>query len=59
MGINPEYINNCTKKERVDKYTKLIKEFNKNKIEMANKRNKILKDFNQMAKKDQLKKVKN
>jgi hypothetical protein len=57
LGINPDYINDCTKKERIDKYTKLIKEFNKNKIDFTNKRNKILKDFNEMAKKDQIRKV--
>lgn len=56
LGITPEYINDCSKKERIDRYTKLIKEFNKNKIDLVNKRNKILKDFNLMHKKDQLKK---
>lgn len=57
LGVSPEYICSCSKKERIDKYSVLIKELNKNKVEFQNQRNKILADFKAMEKKDQLKKV--
>ncbi len=57
FGVSPEYINNCTKKERHEIYSKLLKEINKNKKECIDRRAKFFNEFQNMAKKDQIKKV--
>jgi hypothetical protein len=54
-SINPEYICGCTKQERLEKFTKLIKEYNNIKNEISIQQNKVLEKFNQLSKKDQLK----
>jgi hypothetical protein len=58
-SINPEYICGCSKQERLEKFTKLIKEYNNIKNEISAQQNKVLERFNQLQKKDQLKIVLN
>jgi len=58
-SITPDYISGCTKQERFEKFSKLIKEYSNMKNELVNKRNKILERFNLMEKRDQNKIVKN
>lgn len=54
-SVSPEFICGCSKKERLEKFTTLIKEFQNNKNELITQQNKLLEKFNQMAKKDQQK----
>lgn len=54
-SINPEYIYGCSKQERLENFTKLIKEYNNIKNEISAQQNKVLERFNQLQKKDQLK----
>jgi hypothetical protein len=54
-SVNPEYICGCSKQERLEKFTKLIKEYNHIKNEISAQQNKVLERFNQLQKKDQLK----
>lgn len=54
-SVNPEYICGCSKQERLEKFTKLIKEYNNIKNEISAQQNKVLERFNQLQKKDQLK----
>lgn len=54
-STSPEYICGYSKQERLEKFTKLIKEYNNIKNEISAQQNKVLERFNQLAKKDQLK----
>ena len=52
-SISPDFICGCSKQERFDNYSNIVKEFNKMKNEEVCKRNKIMEKFNQMEKKEQ------
>lgn len=52
-SINPEYISGYSKEQRFEKFTKLIKEYNNIKNEIASQRNRVLEKFNQLQKKEQ------
>jgi hypothetical protein len=52
-SITPDYISGCSKQERFEKFSKLIKEYSNMKNDLVNKRNKILEKFNLMEKREQ------
>lgn len=52
-SITPDFISGCSKQERFEKFSKLIKEYNNIKNELINKRNKVLERFNLLEKKEQ------
>ncbi len=54
-SVNSDYICGCSKQDRLEKFTKLIKEYNNMKNEISAQQNKVLERFNQLQKKDQLK----
>jgi hypothetical protein len=52
-SITPDYISGCSKQERFEKFSKLIKEYGNIKNELVNKKNKILENFNLLEKREQ------